>query len=100
MEKGEQEREESRGPYLSGLAEVEEVAMTSVYGVVVWRRGSGTFRCWQCHPRARTGLGWWGGGSGSEPRTLCPASHLLFMALCDEGPPAIYGLGTPDQGAG
>jgi hypothetical protein len=22
------------------------------------------------------------------------------MALCDEGPPAVYGLGTPDQGAG
>jgi hypothetical protein len=22
------------------------------------------------------------------------------MTLCDGGPPAIYGLGTPDQGAG
>jgi hypothetical protein len=31
---------------------------------------------------------------------LCAlAPHLLFMALCDGGPPAVYGLGTPDQGA-
>jgi hypothetical protein len=41
-----------------------------------------------------------GGGSGSEPRVLCPGPHLLFMVLCDGGPPTIYGLGTPDQGAG
>jgi hypothetical protein len=51
-------------------------------------------------PLDRLGLGLWGGGSGSEPRTLCPGPHLLFMALCDGGPPAVYGLSTPDQGAG
>jgi hypothetical protein len=28
------------------------------------------------------------------------ALHLLFMALCDRGPPAVYGLGTSDQGEG
>jgi hypothetical protein len=41
-----------------------------------------------------------GCGSGSEPHSLCPGPHLLFMVLYDGGPPAVYGLGTPDQGAG
>jgi hypothetical protein len=25
--------------------------------------------------------------------------HILFIALSDMGPPTVYGLGTPDQGA-
>ena len=38
------------------------------------------------------------GGSG-EPRDSSAPAPLLFMALCDGGPPTILGLGAPDQGA-
>jgi hypothetical protein len=31
--------------------------------------------------------------------TRAPAPHLLYIALRDGGPPAIVGLGAPDQGA-
>ena len=38
------------------------------------------------------------GGSG-EPRDSSAPAPLLFMALCDGGPPTILGLGAPDQDA-
>jgi hypothetical protein len=38
--------------------------------------------------------------SDGEPRTVCHWLHLLFIALRDRDPPAVYGLGTPDQGTG
>jgi hypothetical protein len=45
-------------------------------------------------------LGFVGGESGSgEPRTLSRRPPPLFIALGDGGPPAIDGLGAPDQGA-
>ena len=37
-------------------------------------------------------------GSG-EPRTKSHRPPPLFIAHCDRGPPAIVGLGAPDQGA-
>jgi hypothetical protein len=42
------------------------------------------------------GLGQWVYGGSSEPRTVSPDLHLLFMALCDGSSPAIYGLGVPN----
>jgi hypothetical protein len=38
------------------------------------------------------------GGSG-EPRTECPGPHLSFIYAVRWGPPAIDGMGAPDQGA-
>jgi hypothetical protein len=47
------------------------------------------------------GLGYVGEESGGsdELRTKCSGPHLLYMALCDGGPPTRVRLGAPDQGA-
>jgi hypothetical protein len=38
------------------------------------------------------------GGTG-ESRTARHGPTSLFIALCDGGPPTMYWLGAPDQGA-
>jgi hypothetical protein len=74
-------RERRRGPYLSVLADVQKVAMASVYGVVVRRRGSGASRRWQCRPLDRLGFGV-GWRLGSEPRCLSPWPPLPLIWHC------------------
>jgi len=46
-------------------------------------------------------LGFVGGvcGGAGEPRTTSRGPHLLYIALCDGGPPTMDRLGAPDQGA-
>ena len=41
-----------------------------------------------------------GSAAHSEPRTESRRPSPVFIAQCDRGPPAIDGLGAPDQGAG
>jgi hypothetical protein len=38
--------------------------------------------------------------SAANLLTCATGPHLIFIALRDKGLPAVYGLGTPDQGAG
>jgi hypothetical protein len=55
----------------------------------------GTFRRWQ---RSRSGLGLGmlvGNWLRGEPRYSSPGPHLLFIALCDGGPPTILGWAPP-----
>jgi hypothetical protein len=50
-------------------------------------------------PYLRSGLGFVGGKCGSgEPRALSCRPPPLFITQGDGGPPAIDGLGAPDQG--
>ena len=52
-------------------------------------------------PLLRSGLGFrWGVAAHGEPRTESRRPPPVFIAQCDRGPPAIDGLGAPDQGAG
>jgi hypothetical protein len=44
-------------------------------------------------------VSWWGASGYSELLTVSPGPHLLFMVLCDGGPPVDYGLDVLDQDA-
>jgi hypothetical protein len=62
--------------------------------------GGGASRRWLC-PSLVIGIRVVGretGGSG-EPRTECPGPHLSFICAVRWGPPAMDGLGVPNQGA-
>ena len=63
--------------------------------------GGGASRRWQRPLCDRLGFRTVGGvlGGSGEFRAWRLGPHLLFMALCDGGPPTILGLGAPDQGA-
>ena len=69
-------------------------------GAVAALASGGASRRWQRPLCDRLGFRIVGGvlGGSGEPRARRPGSHLLFMALCDGGPPTILGLGAPDQG--
>ena len=41
-----------------------------------------------------------GSAAHGEPRTESRRPAPVFIAQCDRGPPAIDGLGAPDQGTG
>ena len=70
-------------------------------GAVAALAGGGASRRWPRPLCDRLGFRTVGGvlGGSGEPRAWRPGPHLLFMALCDGGPPTILGLGAPDQGA-
>jgi len=71
-----------------------------VEGAVQWRRQKRwSFPSLTARPldRTRVRMSVGTGGRG-EPRVLSPSPHLLFIALCDEGPPARRMAGHPRSG--